>query len=150
MLQALQSQQCDRSQWVYSAACRSCYGTCRHCALTLCMFVGQALFKRSNSNSGTASPMSVASDGHGPLADLKAEDRSTLHQVHALACYVTGPGPPVSVLASKHGNVSDALIQSPVPSNFFLDHASINKQQTCWPWLAIWLHSGPASTACHP
>lgn len=51
--------------------------------------------------------MSVASDGHGPLADLKAEDRSTLHQVCALATHVTGPSAHVSVLVLKHGNAFD-------------------------------------------
>lgn len=52
----------------------------------------QALFKRTNSAGGSSAPLSLGGDGHGrDLADLKAEDRSTLHQVCNLALPVPMP-----------------------------------------------------------
>lgn len=54
------------------------------------MITAQALFKRTNSTGGSSAPLSTTTDGHGrDLADLKAEDRSTLHQVCILVCLCT-------------------------------------------------------------
>lgn len=68
----------------------------------------QALFKRTTST-GTGTSCS-AGEGHSSLADLKSEDRSTLHQVCFSMCTLAG-GPAVKCCMYCDPYSSDGIVR---------------------------------------
>ena len=87
--------------------------TCVPCGIVMV----QGLFKRTNSTGGSSAPLPTFGEARGgrDLADLKAEDRSTLHQVctpalpvahttllHSLACTCSLPSYAWNTLQSCH------------------------------------------------